>query len=255
MTSAPDKCVRALIDAHFEARISPDQERALRGHLAGCEKCRGYYERHLIVAAIDPIAPSPRERIAAGLGIAPARHPGRTWPLVGTALAATLFVTIPLLRARPSGEYTPRGAGPAANAAPAFFVYRVDPAERLVSRTGTLAPTAELAFAYTNPTGFRHLLVFGVDEHKHVYWYYPAWTEPRAIPRAIDIETGSGLFELPQAIRHPLDGRHLTIHAVFTSENHSVRDVEGRVAEAASTNDALALPGSHEERVDLTVER
>jgi hypothetical protein len=248
------KCVRPLIDAHFAGRISPERERALRGHMADCRGCRGYYERHLVVAAVDPRAPSPKERIATGLGIAPARRTGRALPLMGAALAgAALFVLFPLFRSRTSGEYAARSAG-FADAPAALFVYRVDPAERLASRASSLPATAELAFAYTNPARFRHLLIYGVDEHKHVYWYYPAWTEPDADPHAIDITAGPEIVELPQAIRHDLDGRQLTIHGVFTNDDPSVRDVERRLAEATS-NDPATPAGSHEERVELTVVR
>jgi hypothetical protein len=247
-------CVRPLIDAHFAARISPEKERVLRGHLAECPTCRAYYERHLLVAAVDPTVPSPQERLAAGLGISPARRSARAWPLVGaTAVAVALWVLFSLSRAKPSGEYAARG--PAPDAPAAFYVYRVDPPERLAPHGAMLGATAELEFAYTNGAGFRHLLVFGVDEHRHVYWYYPEWTRPDTDPHGIDINAGRGLVELRQAIRHDLDGDRLTIHALFTNDDASVREVERRIADAASPDEALALAGSHEERVELTVER
>ena len=84
-------CVRDLVDAHFAGRIAPVRERRMREHLPGCASCSRYYEKHLVLASLDPRAPSAQERMAVGLGIAPAVAPSarsRAWALG----AAILFV-------------------------------------------------------------------------------------------------------------------------------------------------------------------
>jgi hypothetical protein len=95
--------------------------------------------------------------------------------------------------------------------------------------------------------------VYGVDEHRHVYWYYPAWSNPSDDPHAIAVDPGVALRELPEAIRHEIDGHELTIHAVFLDHDTSVRQVERWVEEARTPNEPL--PGAaYEEHVALAVE-
>src|SRR5690348_7744043 len=67
----------SLVDAHFAGNISPARERELRSHLPACETCRDYYERHLLLTALDPAANKPQDRLGVGLGIAPSRRPSR----------------------------------------------------------------------------------------------------------------------------------------------------------------------------------
>jgi hypothetical protein len=247
-------CPRALIDAHFRARISPEDERAMRLHLAGCSRCRAYYQRHLVLAEIDPGAKSAEARIAVGLGLSFPRRAARMAPLswAAFAVAAALLLVLPL-RHRATGEFTARGATAEA-AEPQLFVYRMRPLERLSPPQATIHTRDDLAFAYVNPSGLRHLLVFGVDEHNHVYWYYPAWTRESENPRAIEIAGGADVRELPEAISHPLDGRSLTIFAIFTDDEPSVRAVEELIAKRGSQADPLPLPNAHEQRQYFTVE-
>jgi RNA polymerase sigma-70 factor (ECF subfamily) len=170
--------------------------------------------------------------------------------------AAALSLALVQPRVRDLG-FTPRGAlrplAPSAASAPAFFAYRIEPAARLEARGATIRPTDDLAFAYTNPSGYRRLLVYGVDEHRHVYWYYPAWSDPVADPHAIGVAPGVELRELPEAIRHAIDGRELTIHAVFLDEDTSVRAVEHWIADPRTAGEPLPAT-LHEERITLSVE-
>jgi hypothetical protein len=71
-----------------------------------------------------------------------------------------------------------------------------------------------------------------------VAWYHPAWTEPADNPRAVSITKQVGFKELPEAIRHPLQGPSLTVHALFMDKALDVRAVEDRLARGEFAADA-----------------
>ena len=245
------RCVRALIDAHFSGTIAPGEERRMREHLTRCPSCRKYYGRHLVVAKLDPSALGAEARIARGLGLKArkTRIVLQSAVLTG-ALAAALLVAVPFARTSP-GTFTARGL-PSTHEAE-LFAYRANPAQRLADGA-TIHATDDLEFAYTNPHGYRRLLVYGVDDRLRVYWYFPAWTDPATEPRAISITSGPGLRELSEAIRHDLEGGALTIHAVFLDDDVSVRQVEAMVAASRGPADALPLERAHDEHLTLRVE-
>jgi hypothetical protein len=254
-------CVRALVDAHFAGSIRAGAERAMRGHLAECDACRGYYERHLVLAALDPQAKSAEERIGVALGLRPPRARFSAAPLAWGACALAVALAVFLSRPRHAAmeeiaEYTARGAS-SLEAEPRIFAYRMEPRERIDGASASIGEREALAFAYTNARRYEHLLVFGVDEHRHVYWYYPAWIDAQQDPRAVAIGGGTEMRELPQAVRHDLDGSQLTIHAVFTHRDPSVKEVEALVAgqdpEAATFEPNAG--GAFEQRISLRVER
>ncbi len=120
----------------------------------------------------------------------------------------------------PAADFQARGTG----VEPRVWAYRVAHGEKPIELGEVMSPTDELAFAIDNPTEPRGLLLFGVDEHRHVYWYHPAWVEPAATPSAVPI--ASGRHELPEAVSHQLDGSVLTLYAVFANEEVTVREVE-----------------------------
>ena len=65
---------RRLVDVHFRGRLPPTREREMRGHLVTCGPCRAYYDRHLLLARVDPDdALSMHDRLARGLGLSPSR--------------------------------------------------------------------------------------------------------------------------------------------------------------------------------------
>ena len=74
-----------------------------------------------------------------------------------------------------------------------------------------------------------------MDEHKHVYWYHPAWLnsekKPVAVKIASDDDAETPAHELPEAIAHPLDGQKLDIVAVFAPRAVTVTEIEQKVAE------------------------
>jgi hypothetical protein len=209
---------RRAIDAHFAGRGSAAEAELLRTHVASCDGCRRRFDRHLLLARLDPRALPEEERLAKALGIARAR-PRRKW-MATVAVAATavaLFVVAPRsLRHHvgAAGDPVARGAG---DVAPALLIYRTSAdgtAARVVG--DSIARDDELAFAYTNPQGRAYLLVFGTDEHGHVYWYHPGWPMGAAAPVAVEARRGLGPHELPEAIRHHLDGHRLRVTAVLS---------------------------------------
>jgi hypothetical protein len=58
-----------------------------------------------------------------------------------------------------------------------------------------------------------------VDEHRHVYWFHPAWMVGQPPPVAIPARAGPGPHELADAVRHRLDARQLTIYALFSERS------------------------------------
>jgi hypothetical protein len=226
---------RRLIDRHFAARIRPAEELALRGHLPGCARCRRYYERHMSYAELVPGRPRLAERLAVGLGVgAPPPAPAperlrsrRTWFVTWAAAAAVclaLFVTGEVVR-RPERDFGVRGLASDGTGA-ALEIYRVTGDRTTKPADGWMAAADELAFAYRNPTGFKRLMIFGVDDRGGIYWFHPAWTDASQDPVAVPIKAGVEPFELPEAIQHPIRGSRLRIVALFTNAAPSVRSLE-----------------------------
>jgi hypothetical protein len=210
---------RRLIDRHFAGASSPRTEPVMRAHLDDCQACRAYYQQHLVLASLDPQAPAPVDRLAAGLGIAPARgRPWLMWPALGLAAAtAALVVVWP----RPAADdgFAARGSGTAP--ASALEVYRVSAGGAPAGRA--IGADDELGFAYRNPRGHARLVVVGVDERGQIYWYHP---DPDVTEAAVAIERQAESRELPEAIRHHYQGRSLRILGIFGDPGLSARSVK-----------------------------
>lgn len=234
------------IDRHFAASIDPASERTMRQHMPSCEACRTYYERHLALANVDPDAPSAEERLAVGLGLRPPRVERTAAPrtlapraraalgavAAGVALAAAVLLFVRARHVDDDG-FTARGhvtassgSASAGAAMPRAHVYRVPRGETAVPVVGAIGRSDELAFAYENATPGERLLVYAVDEHRHVYWYYPAWTNASDDPAAVPIEADGRRHELPDAVSHHYDGDHLEVHAVFVDSVTTVKQIE-----------------------------
>jgi hypothetical protein len=232
------RATRALV-AHFAGRSEPTAEARLRAHLPGCAACRQRYHQELLLVRLDPGALPARERLARGLGL---RASPRRLGLHALALPAlaTAALALLLLLPRSGGISAPVARGRRSEAS--LWVYRVAPARPPVLADGTIAAGDELAFAYANPGGKAHVLVFAIDEHRHVYWYHPAWPEHAPAPAPLPALAGAGPHELPDAIRHALDGRHLDVFAAFSDVPVSIEAVE-LAARTPAGMDALAAEG------------
>ncbi len=229
MSATNSECSRQrrTIDAHFAARGEPAAVSSMFAHVPDCAECRRYYERHLLLAELDPRAPSAETRQAASLGLRAAPRRRWQWMAAGTLAAATACLLL-LLPAR-QDEFAARG-GAATNS---LIVYRVrgQSAPERLKAGARISRHDELSFAYTNPEKLEHLMVFATDEHGHVYWYYPAWKDAAADPTAITIQPTARAVDLGEAVAHDLDGRALTLQALFTHATPTVRAIEQQRAQ------------------------
>jgi hypothetical protein len=141
-------------------------------------------------------------------------------------------------RTNESAEFTARG-GPTASA-PALLVRRVSHEGAVERLADHVSADDELAVSYVNPSGWAYLLVYAVDEHDHVYWYYPAWTDPNDNPKAIAIAAGPDPYDLPDAVRHRFAGSSVRLVGVFTNQRLSVRQVED---ELNPSSNSVPRPG------------
>lgn len=231
-----------LVDHHFSGRIHPRDEQRLRTHLPGCSTCRERYERHLLLARLDPRAPDARTRLARGLGL-DARAPAAPWRLalvpVAVACLALLMVRIPWTGTTTGDDgFTARGAGNAVADA-RLRVYAVEPGGHTTLLGPTLRPDQELAFSFRNPDAHRFLMVFARDSAGRVYWYHPSWTDPASNPSAVPILPSEDPRELPEAISHALTPGPLSLHAVFLDAPLTVRDMEALLAKDSSLESVL----------------
>jgi hypothetical protein len=89
-------------------------------------------------------------------------------------------------------------------------------------------------------------MIFGVDDDRRVFWYQPAWTDPRDNPAAVGVVDDDAVHEIPQAVTHPLRGHQLQLFSAFGDQSLTVREVESAVKRAESDTEGrfqVALPG------------
>ena len=223
----------------------------MREHLEVCEACRRRYRRHLLLAELDPAALPAKERIARGLGLSWRKPEAFPIPASVLTLAAAAAVLLFFVQRGPSmSGFSVRGlvqSPPASR----VLVYDVRPDAAPALAGDTVGRSDELAFAYENGAAKPRLMIFGVDEHSHVYWFFPAWTNEAEDPTAIAIETDPGRHELPEAIRHRLDGSRLDVRALFLEAPLSVRQVETLIRERPSG--PLPIAGAVQSSVSFAV--
>jgi hypothetical protein len=243
--------MRTHVERHFAGTISPDAERAMRQHVPTCDMCRDLYRRHLLLGRLDPQAIPAEERIARGLGLRTAPSVvGRRMSLIAAAAAAAALVA---WHVHPGAAVGFRERGHVEAPAPAsrVIVFDVPRGSPPVPAGDAIRNGDELAFAYENGAAKARLVVFGVDEHGHVYWFHPAWTREADDPVAVSIATDDGRHELPEAIRQRFDGRRLEIRSVFVDEPVSVRTIETLLRE--NPRGPLPIAGALESSRTLTV--
>jgi Putative zinc-finger len=242
--------VQASIDRHFDGTISSKDERQMREHLGTCAPCHQYYERHLLLARLDPDAIPVDVRLAKGLGLG-RRRMATVIPLgaMGTLAAAAALLLFVRSGSHAEG-FTARG-NVSSTAASRVLVYDVRSGQPPALAGEAIGRHDELAFAYENGAAKSRLMVFGIDERRHVYWFYPAWTHETENPVAVPIESSAGRHELPEAVSHTFEGGQLEIHSLFVDRPVSVRDVETIVA--TQPPGPLSIPGAVESSVKFSV--
>lgn len=225
---------------HFARALGPRHEAGLRRHLEGCESCRAAYGAMVLAEGDD--AAARRARLEAALfGPEEAEVVKVGWSVLRLAAVAAPAALVLVLGALVAtgrlgdGGFAAKGGVGRASRYVSIAVYqRTGSGDGATMRpvTGSVPPGAALAVAYTNRAdeGFDRLLIFGVDEHATVYWYYPAWTDPKVDPQPIPIEQGAGI-ELPDTVTHALEGQRLRLFALFSSRRDlSVKRIERIVA-------------------------
>lgn len=253
--------MRGRIESHFARRLKPEAERAMRQHLPGCVSCKRYYERHLLLQRLDPKAGDSQARLGQALGLVPAPVPMTARVGAVAALAAVLVVGVFAARthvlASPLGEqasgFTARGGGVVTAPQP-LRVYRIRQGETPEPVVGEVRASDELAFAYQNTGAKKWLLIYGVDEHGHVYWFHPSWSDPEDNPSAVPARPGEGLHELPEAISHSLDGQRLTLHGVLTDERLTVKEAES-LMQGRAPSEPLPVPGAVTSSLSVKVDK
>jgi hypothetical protein len=251
------------VDAHFAMTITLEDERELRVHLDSCDACRSRYRRRQMLARLDPEAPPAEARLAHGLGLAvdaPAKKAndgrGNVVALRAFAVAAVVALAAMMLfrvTTKPVGDgdgFTARGPGSST-----VQIVRATKGSEPSLVEGAIRADDELAFAYDNAKQKPYLLVFGVDEHGHVYWYHPAWTNAAEDPAAIRIDASGGRHELREAVAHDLDGTTLEIHALFADRPMTVREIEKMVGGRHAPIGRFDVPGGDDYVTTVTVRR
>jgi hypothetical protein len=242
--------IQASIDRHFDGTISPKDERSMREHLGTCAPCHKYYERHMLLARLDPDAIPVEERLGKGLGVG-RRRIATVIPLGAMGTLAAAAALLLLVRSGSHAEgFTARGHV-SSTAASRVLVYDVPSGQPPALAGDAIGRHDELAFAYENGAAKSRLMVFGVDEHRHVYWFYPAWTRETENPVAVPIERSAGRHELPEAVSHTFEGGQLEIHSLFVDQPVSVRDIEKLVA--TQPPGLLPIPGAVESSVKFSI--
>lgn len=110
------------------------------------------------------------------------------------------------------------------------------PRRSAIAGDQTLSERNELAFAYSNPTGLPYLMIFGVDEHRHVYWFHPGWARGTPPPAAVRAAPGVGPHELADAVHHDFDGRSLAVYLVSSRQPLDAQFIEDAIRRAPDLN-------------------
>ncbi len=219
-----------MVQNHFALR-SFSSEKLLLDHLPHCADCRKLYERFLLWERLDPKAIGPKNRIAKALGLQSRVSVSRLRiPIVSFASLAVIAVLIFLSFRSPKYDnqgFAARGYSQTNASQNDLRIYRVSPGQPAVRIGHSFRADDELAFAYSNTLNKNRLMIFGLDEHNRIYWFYPKWTDASQNPSAIKIQSGGNKFhELPEAISHSFTGRKLRIFSIFLDFPITVREVE-----------------------------
>lgn len=237
--------LRRLVDGHFTKGLSPANEARLRAHLPGCAGCRDGYEAYQAAERLDPKAQEPRQRLATALGLPSeskwSRRRSVRWTLATVSVVGAMALLLVVTTRTQSGDgMVSRGRGIENAESLEVAVFRVKGERESMRVNDGVSPSDELAFAYRNELGKAYLMIFALDGAGHVAWYHPAWTDPADNPRAVPITRQVGFKELPEAVRQPLQGPSLTVHALFMDKALDVRAVEDRVARGDFAAEASA---------------
>ena len=235
--------LRRLVDGHFSKGLSLAGEARLRDHLPACADCREAYESYQAIERLEPKARPPRERLAIALGLpSEVTRPRRRGMVIGTlsTIGAMALLLMVITITHPNHGIASRGKGIENAESLEVAIFRVKGERESMRVHDVISPGDELAFAYRNEVGKSFLMIFAIDGAGRLVWYHPAWTDPADNPKAVPIGRQVGFKELPEAVRHSLQGSSLTVHALFMDKPLDVRTVEARAGSGEFLADADA---------------
>ncbi|MCP4498931.1 MAG: hypothetical protein GY822_03065 [Deltaproteobacteria bacterium] len=229
------KDAKEIIDAHFSGRGGPHSALAAANAIAEVPEAKKYWDRQALFSSLDPQAASAKERVAMSLGVpATPKKRGFVWGGVGAfAMAAGLFAFVLISPNTDDDGFTARGPETGVISS-AVFAFNISKEKEALERKSSIHSSDELAFAYMNPQGQKHLLVYGVDDKMNIYWFHPAWTNYNKPPAAIAVESSTQIRELQEAIGHEYIGRQLKLYSWFQEAPISVVEAEKAIAKAGA---------------------
>jgi hypothetical protein len=239
------------IDRYFAGSLRPAAVTEMFQRIWRCSACRVRYERHLLFERALPdgdargqdrlwesILGSAGGEVRPAQAARPAPDARRRafWPsmLVGAgALAGALLLVVSGTRMNTVTEPVARGVSAEETSAPSVHFFRSVGEHQTEPVAQTIHADDGILIAYSNPGAeLSYLMVFAVDVHGSVHWYYPAYEERGQNPAAPAIRTRALGVELGEEIRHALPVGPLRIFALFLRRPLRVEEVELKVSEA-----------------------
>ncbi len=240
------------VDRYFAGSLGPAAVSRMFRRLWRCETCRARYERHLVYERSLPdglaageerlwqsiLASADRAADSARVSTFP-RALRRVLSRPATLLGAGAFAAAALWAVvgrppHPLPGVLSRGSSETETTlSPTLHLFRSigEHATEAVDRT--VHPNDGILIAYSNPSAdLAFLMVFAVDVHGDVHWYYPAYERAGENPAAPAIRTRALGVELNEEIRHPLPVGPLRVFALFLRRPLLVDEVERQVSEA-----------------------
>lgn len=250
-----DKTAYRALAAYTEGEVTVSEAAAIEDALLGSQEGKRRLKRiHAVqtmlrdTGATDQIdlLPGllPRLEAARRLGAqssAEGRNMSR-WMGFAAAAAIALLVSAGLLLTRsqespaPEDEFRVKSAAPERDTRSrwiAFNAFRLSEKAQPEQVRDSLHPNDGLLFSYTNlgPKPFSYMMIFGMDDHRRVYWYYPAFLDAKDNPTSIPIDRDVSRAGLREVIAHPYAEGSLTLFALFSDNILSVSDIESAAAQ------------------------
>jgi hypothetical protein len=234
--------------AYLQGEVTASEARAIDAALSADAGSRKRLDelKQVCDALSAPIPELERLDLAANVQAALAkpepssRKRGRLWVWTLSAAAAlasvgALFLGV-LPRAPADSEFRAKSGGIAADGSRRWAgiqIHRVSDTGKPERVSDRLTPRDGLVFSYTNlgPTPFDYLMIFAVDAHGKVYWFYPAYERHGTDPSAVTIEKSTSETRLPDVVNHDFARGPLSIYGLFARRPLRVSDVEAWLGE------------------------
>jgi hypothetical protein len=262
------------IDRTFGGASPPATPARLLRRIWRCAACRVRYERHLLLERALPdgrsrsedrlwrsiVASAHAADAAGGIRTVARRFLHPAVLLAGGALALALFVSRRPDTQPESALPVARGEAADTKSPPTLHLFRTVGDHETEPVDRSIRADDGILFAYSNPgADLAYLMVFAVDAHGGVHWYYPAYERPGDNPAATPIRTRALGVELGEEIRHSLPPGPLRVFALFLPRPMFVDEIERIVGEAwmkrgQSLRNLEALPVSEGQQLSQLLE-